>query len=616
MANNDDERIVCNGRSIVLPTLEVVKDIPTMSAGTNIDWLLHIYFARRDFPRCKRLIERELYRHLNPEYLYFVKGLIEREEGNNIEALRNLQKAMDLNSKNIEIYKEIGKTLFIMGRYNQSLAIFRDAEDLSTRLDHEIFHFIGELLLRSAASRNQAEMVHKEEQEAKAYFQKAVQTGKKIESFQRLAEILRKEKQYHKAIEVLDSCLLLSPENTDVLTEIGVLYLKLNETQKAFDRLLEVIQFDRNCLRGLMAFGAILQSRNDIDAALGKYKEIAAIQPDIAELWNNIGLCFFKKQKLIVGISSLRKAIWLSPLNYNALYNLSLIYITAQQYASAFHTLAAAINLRKDNADCYMLLGICLRKLEDFDNAYIAFERASAISLNITNGNSNSSSSSSSSSSSRTYKPTATSDSNRNNYNNNDKTLGSTSVDANQVGAGGGADRGSSEGTRPSGNPLIHLNFALFCYETGRLALANEQYNRFVSTAQDLMMLPTEYKYYGTKLKSLLKISSSAGSHILSRDINAQTTTSNIISNHQGEFIENSNVMQASTTHPGENSILNYANDPINNIHHHRQMISPEDASSECFRNEDNDYDHEGRVYDHRVGQNELPLEVNAVVNN
>ena len=53
----------------------------------------------------------------------------------------------------------------------------------------------------------------------------------------------------------------LSPENTEVLTEIGVLYLKLNETQKAFDRLLEVIQFDKYCLRGLMAFGAILQVR-------------------------------------------------------------------------------------------------------------------------------------------------------------------------------------------------------------------------------------------------------------------------------------------------------------------------------------------------------------------
>uniref|UniRef100_A0A1I8MMS2 Uncharacterized protein n=1 Tax=Musca domestica TaxID=7370 RepID=A0A1I8MMS2_MUSDO len=507
--------VICNGRTIVLPTLEVVKTIPTMSAGTNVDWLLHIYFARRDFGRCKRLIERELYRHLNPEYLYFVNGLIKREEGNNIEALRNLQKALDLNNKNIEIYKEIGKTLFTMGRYNQSLAIFRDAEELSTRLDHEIFHFIGELLLRSAASRNEWEMAQKEEQEAKVYFQKAVQTGKKIESFQRLAEILRKEKQYHKAIEVLESCLLLSPENTDVLTEIGVLYLKLNETQKAFDRLLEVIQFDRNCLRGLMAFGAILQSRNDIDAALGKYKEIAAIQPNIAELWNNIGLCFFKKQKLIVGISSLRKAIWLSPLNYNALYNLSLIYIT-----------------------------VCLRKLEDFDNAYTAFERASNISL----------------------------------------------------GNGGAATAASSS----SRNPLIHLNFALFCYETGRLAMANEQYNRFVSSAQDLVALPTEYKYHGTKLKSLLKISSSSvSSHILSSetDVVAAGGASGAPFNPkiEGDY-------PAPARRPQDNTLHNYAND--SQLQHH--------PAGEDIRDY-HDYNYQA---ENQMQSNEMPLEVNAVVNN
>lgn len=45
-----------------------------------------------------------------------------------------------------------------------------------------------------------------------------------------------------------------------------------------------------------------------------------------------------------------------------------------------------------------------------------------------------------------------------------------------------------------SGNmrhPLVFLNFALFCFETGRLALATEHYNRFMSHAQDLL-LPTE----------------------------------------------------------------------------------------------------------------------------
>lgn len=40
-------------------------------------------------------------------------------------------------------------------------------------------------------------------------------------------------------------------------------------------------------------------------------------------------------------------------------------------------------------------------------------------------------------------------------------------------------------------NPLVYLNFALFCYETGRVALATEQFARFVSSSQDLL-LPTE----------------------------------------------------------------------------------------------------------------------------
>lgn len=121
------------------PTPPLRLTAPTMPSDANIDWLLHIYFTRREFERCRRLIERELNRHLNAEYLYFVKvsefsnrlrirfllmmagnstlyicgrqGLIEREDGNNIEALRNLQRAVELNSRNIETYKEIGRTL-------------------------------------------------------------------------------------------------------------------------------------------------------------------------------------------------------------------------------------------------------------------------------------------------------------------------------------------------------------------------------------------------------------------------------------------------------------------------------------------------------------------------
>ncbi|XP_050743391.1 Bardet-Biedl syndrome 4 protein homolog isoform X2 [Drosophila biarmipes] len=417
------EQINCNGTFIALPSLEVVRSAPKMPSDANIDWLLHIYFTRREFTRCRRLIERELNRHLNPEYLYFVQGLIDREEGNHIEALRHLQKSVELNPRNIETYKEIGRTLYLMGRFNQALGVFREAEQRSSRPDHEIYHYLGELLYRAATTQGQKELANQQQAEARSYFELAVQSGRKQESYIRLAELYRKDKQYQQAIDVLETCLHLTPENSEVLIEISVLYLKINETQKAHDRLAEVVSIERKCSpKGLLAFGAILQSRNDVDGALSKYSQIAQAEPEIAELWNNIGLCFFKKQKFIVAISSLRKSVWLSPLNYNALYNLSLIYIA-----------------------------FCLRKLDDMENAFVALERASRMAT------------------------------------------------------------GQQGGGR---NPLVVLNFALFCYETGRLALATEQYNRFMSQAQDLL-LPTEYKFQATKLKSLLRISNQGNGILL-----------------------------------------------------------------------------------------------------
>lgn len=95
-----------------------------------------------------------------------------------------------------------------MGRYSQSLDIFRQAGDVGRSLDHEIYHYIGELLLHSAAACEQKETACQTLAEAKQYFQKSVQIGKKLESFQKLAELHRKDKEYLKAIDVLESYLL------------------------------------------------------------------------------------------------------------------------------------------------------------------------------------------------------------------------------------------------------------------------------------------------------------------------------------------------------------------------------------------------------------------------
>lgn len=42
-----------------------------------------------------------------------------------------------------------------------------------------------------------------------------------------------------------------------------------------------------------------VQARNDVDGALNKYKLIEADSQKSAEIWNNVGLCFYKKRKFI-----------------------------------------------------------------------------------------------------------------------------------------------------------------------------------------------------------------------------------------------------------------------------------------------------------------------------
>lgn len=60
------------------------------------------------------------------------------------------------------------------------------------------------------------------------------------------------------------------------------------------------VDWQHTCSHELDYLRHLRQSRNDVDGALSKYSQIADAEPEIAELWNNIGLCFFKKQKFIV----------------------------------------------------------------------------------------------------------------------------------------------------------------------------------------------------------------------------------------------------------------------------------------------------------------------------
>ena len=73
-------------------------------------------------------------------------------------------------------------------------------------------------------------------------------------------------------------------------------------------------------------------------------------------LWNNIGMCFYGKGKLVAAISCLKKASYQYPLDGKVLFNLAIAHRSMLQYASAYHFISSAVNLYNKNVIFIMVI--------------------------------------------------------------------------------------------------------------------------------------------------------------------------------------------------------------------------------------------------------------------
>ncbi len=155
-----------------------------------------------------------------------------------------------------------------------------------------------------------------------------------------------------------------------------MLYLRIGDNLRAFDYLGSSLTHDPKNPKTILAAGSIIQDHSEMDVALTKYRIAAVYTPNSAQLWNNIGMCFFGKKNYIAAIACLKRALYLAPFEWIIAYNLGLVHLNTGQYASAFHYFSASINLKHDFPSTYMYLGITLNRLDDFENACTAFEKA------------------------------------------------------------------------------------------------------------------------------------------------------------------------------------------------------------------------------------------------
>ena len=283
----------------------------------------------------------------------------------------------------------------MLGKHKSALEVFDEAAKVDPN-DWEVCY-----------NRGQCYYFLRQYDNAIAQFENANAIQRHDSTYMQLAKVHMVRENFEEALRVYMEALEFNPEGVALLTNIGLAHLRLQNHQKAFEFLGAALSHDPTNTRAILAAGSIIQNNQDHDVALAKYRIAAAKTPYNPQLWNNIGMCFFGKQKYVgasayrslalilplvvcaypwfgncaaAAIACLKRALYLEPFEWLINYNLGLVHLTTEQYASAFHYLSAAANLNSHYAPIYMYLGIVLARLDEFENACAAYEKSLQLS--------------------------------------------------------------------------------------------------------------------------------------------------------------------------------------------------------------------------------------------
>jgi len=279
-------------------------------------------------------------------------------------SLTLFQAATCLNPQNVFNLKQVGRSLYLLGRHRAANDVYDEAQKLAPD-DWEVWH-----------NKGLCHMYLRQYVQAVECFTRANAIQRHDITFMQLGKVYALQEDYKSAIDVFTEALEFSAENAEVLTTLGILYLRMGENFRAFDYLGNSLTHDPKNPKTILAAGSIIQDHSDMDVALVKYRVAAVYTPSSAQLWNNIGMCFFGKSKFVAAISCLKRALYLDPFEWIISYNLGLVHLSTGQYASAFHYFSSSINLKPDFPSSYMYLAIVLSRLDDFANACSAYEKS------------------------------------------------------------------------------------------------------------------------------------------------------------------------------------------------------------------------------------------------
>ena len=280
-----------------------------------------------------------------------IMGNLCYRHGNVIKALEYWNKALEINPKQVNVYKSMALLYMKKGKFDDAVAQFRKALEIQPQLP-DVYSNIGHALMMSGRPKEAIEALEKEIQISPnsgfAYFL--------------LGQAYLQQKEYEKAKENYETAIKINPGYTNAYYGIASVCAKLGNLDKAKE-------YSEN-FKKLKA-----EERKSLKGRKIQYDDFVETQKSAAITYINVGRAYRDNGKLMIAEELLKQAAGLDPENIVCFLELATLYQASKQPSKALQMYKRISEIQPEYPVSYLVIGILSAHLKQFDDSEEAFKK-------------------------------------------------------------------------------------------------------------------------------------------------------------------------------------------------------------------------------------------------
>ena len=322
------------------------------------------FFAKGSYQKAITYLEKTLQLEPDNAEVYNNLGIAYRKLGHYSKAISALEKAIQLKPNFVEAYSNLGSAYIYFGDYQQAISALEKAIQIDPSFAGTYYNF-GFVYTKFGNF-----------QKAAHYLEKAIQIDPNYaEAYNNLAFTYMKLGDYQKAKESTEKAKTLFQKQGDKqgITAAENIEMMLKKAKKLDSK--EEKGDDVKAKEYLLK-GSDFFDNKDYNKAIEYYQKAIQIDPNFAEAYNNMGTTYIKVNNYQKAIVYFKKAVGIDSQHFEACIRLANAYIKLENYLEALTYAKKAYQIDSNHVTVYLTLGSAYGGLKDYINAKKYYQKA------------------------------------------------------------------------------------------------------------------------------------------------------------------------------------------------------------------------------------------------